>query len=50
MLRYKPTKHQPVRIRMPTNIDIRTTMLYNGNKKSKNSRHQQTTQHLTIVS
>ena len=40
MLRYKPSKHKPVLergTRVPKDIVIRTTMLYNINKKSKKS-------------
>lgn len=35
MLRYKPSKHVPVRVRLPKSIDIRTTKVYNGRCKSK---------------
>lgn len=35
MLRYKPTKHTPLRTRVPKGIDIRTTMVYNRHRKSK---------------
>jgi len=38
MLKYKPSKHRPLLnrgTRMPKDIVIRTTMLYNINKKSK---------------
>lgn len=43
MLRYKPSKHKPVLergARVPKDIAIRTTMLYNVNKKSKKARKQ----------
>jgi hypothetical protein len=35
MLKYKPSKHVPVRVRKPVGIDIRTTMLYNRKTKRK---------------
>jgi hypothetical protein len=46
MLRYKPSKHVPIRIRRPVGIDIRTTMLYNVRvvHKKLNRKHN-----LTIV-
>lgn len=47
MLRYKPSKHHPVRVRLPKSIDIRTTMLYNGRVKQKKVTSNQ---HLTNVS
>jgi hypothetical protein len=41
MLKYKPTKHKPVRkygACTPRDIVIRTTKLYNSNKNKKKSK------------
>lgn len=35
MLRYKPSKHTPLRTYVPKWLDIRTTMVYNRQCKSK---------------
>jgi len=38
MLRYKPSKHTPLRTYVPKWLDIRTTMVYNWQCKSKKSK------------